>query len=79
MIIDFESGHVPYAQIFDANGLEWTDVYICDTKQGIMLRQVYGTDGLLPLLRNGHFVKEFVKTAAPLRVVFADPSFVPED
>lgn len=79
MICDFEEGHVPCgAKVFDANGLEWTDVYFCDTEQGIILRQVPSPDGK-PRFRNGHFVRELVKTAAPLRVVFDDPSFVPED
>jgi len=53
-------------RIFDANGLEWSNVVWANTETGEIIRQV--VEGGELLIVYGNIIHERVKAAAPLRV-----------
>lgn len=64
MKYNWENGSIPPARVFDANGLEWRDVYNCDTQTGeLEIQSSIDYD-------KGEIIREKVKTAAPLTVKF---------
>lgn len=67
---------IPHAEIYDANGLEITDVTRCDTKTGQLWRLAKHADGSLEIDPYTGVPYEVIdRLPAPLLVVFEKEPF----
>lgn len=71
MIIDWDKddGKVGPARVFDAEGIEYTDVLRCDTETGEIEFAVHFPDGTMMINDDGNGIKRFKMTVpTPLRI-----------